>query len=176
MKYLFIIFFVFSNFMLTFAQPEVIIGMTMDEVNKIYPGLKSGTYENTTTLERPVNLYGLEDVWGYRFEKEKLTWIFFHKYMHEINETNFNKCLSATRKIIEDYTVLFGKPDTIITGDTTFIDPYKKKHWGYDVMEARWKNYNNMKIKVEFTFMGGKGEYNFLVSINYFDKNYPYFE
>lgn len=176
MKYLLIILILFSSFIYTFAQPNVTIGMTMEEVNKIYPGLKSGTYENTTTLERPVNLYGLDDAWGYRFEGEKLTWIFFHKYIDELNDTNFKKCLSATKHIIKDYTVLYGDPDTTITGDTTFIDPYKKHHWGYDVIEARWKNYNNMKVKVEFTFMGGKGEYHFLVSINYFDKNYPYFE
>jgi hypothetical protein len=176
MKYFLVIIFTFSNFILTYAQPGVTIGMTLDEVNKKYPGLKSGTYENTITLERPVNLYGLDDSWGYRFEGEKLTWIFFHKYIDELNDTNFKKCLSATRSIIKDFTQLYGKPDSTITGDTTFIDPYKKMHYGYDVMEVRWKDVNGMKIKVEFTFMGGKGEYHLLVTVNYFGKYYPYFE
>jgi len=150
--------------------------MTIDEVKKIYPNLKSTTYENTITLERPETLYGLEDKWGYRFEGGKLTWIFFDKYINEINDTNFHKCLSATRHLINDYTRFYGMPDTTIVGDTNFIDPYKKHHWGYGVMETRWKNYNNMKIKVEFNFMGGKGQYSFLVKICFFDKNYPYYD
>lgn len=159
-----------------YSQPGATIGMTMDEVNKVIPGMKSGTYQNTTTLERPVNLYGLDDSWGYRFKNDTLEWIFFQKYMDEINDTYFKKCLTATRSIIKDFTKLYGKPDTTMAGDTTFIDPYKKRHWGYDVLEVHWNNYNNMKIKVGFTFMGGKGEYHFLVTINYFDKSYPYFE
>jgi hypothetical protein len=176
MKCFLISLFLSVYFITAFAQPSVTIGMTMNEVVKIYPGMKSGTYQNTTTFERPVSLYGLDDSWGYRFEEEKLTWIFFHKYIDEINETNFKKCLSATKSIIKEYTALYGNADTTLTGDTTFVDPYKKHHWGYDVIEARWKDYKGMKIKVEFTFMGGKGEYHLLVTVNYFDKNYPYIE
>lgn len=160
----------------TFAQEKVIIGMTIKEVKKIYPAIKTDMNENGTTLSRPDNLYGLDDDWGYRFTGNKLTWIFFDKYINEINDGNFRKCLSATRQLVQDYTNLYGKPDTIIIGDTTFVDPFKKQHWGYDIIEAQWENYNNMKIKIEFTFMGGKGEYNFLVKICYFDKNYPYYD
>ena len=159
-----------------FAQEKATIGMTIDEVKKIYPKIKTDTNGNGTTLSRPENIYGLESDWGYRFKEKKLDWIFFDKYINEINEPNFKTCLSATRQLINDYTKLYGKPDTTIIGDTTFIDPYKKKHWGYNVMEARWKNYKGMKIKVEFTFMGGKGQYAFLVKTNYFEKNYPYYD
>ena len=150
--------------------------MTIDQVTKIYSNLKSTKYENTITLERPDTLYGLDDSWGYRFEDEKLTWIFFDKYIVDINDSNFRKCFAATKQLIKDYTKLYGVPDKTIVGDTNFVDPYKKKHWGYNVIEARWKNYNNMKIKVEFTFMGGKGQYSFLVKIGVFDKNYPYYD
>ncbi len=176
MKIFLILFFLFSSCIITFAQSKVVIGMTLEDVNKLYPNLKSTTYENTITLERPENLYGLDDTWGYRFEGGKLTWIFFDKYIQEINDTNFRKCLSATKHLINDYTRFYGKPDTTIIGDTSFIDPYKKHHWGYNVIEARWKNYENMKIKVEFTFMGGKGQYSFLVKICFFDKDYPYYD
>ena len=177
MKYFITILILLFSGIGAFAQSDVTIGMSIDEVKKIYPDLKSSTYENTITLERPDNLYGLDDSWGYRFEKGKLKWIYFHKYIDELNDSNFQKCLFATRQLIKDYTSLYGSPDSTITGDTTFIDPYKDKHhWGYKVIEARWKIYNDMKMKIEFTFMGGKGEYHFIVSINVFDKNYPYFE
>lgn len=176
MKYIWTTLFLFSTYIFTFAQSNATIGMTINEVKKIYPNMEMGTYENTVTLSRPENLYGLDGTWGYRFEGEKLTWIFFHKYIDETNDTNFRKCLSATRQLIKDYAKLYGNPDATIIGDTIFIDPLKKKHWGYDVIEARWKNYNGMKIKIEFTFMGGKGDYYFVVVINYFDKNYPYYD
>jgi len=158
------------------AQTKITIGMSPDSVKKIYPGMKESRYENSVTLSRKDNLYGLEDEWGYRFENGKLDWIYFDKYLDTLTEKNFKLYLTTTKKIIIDYTKAYGKPDTTITGNTKFIDPYKKHHWGYDVLEARWNNYRGMKIKVEFTFMGGKGEYHFLVKINYFDKEYPYFD
>ena len=64
----------------------------------------------------------------------------------------------------------------MIEGKQKFVDPYKTKHWGYDVLEARWKNAGGQKMKVEFTFMGGKGEYHLIVVITHFDKDYPYYE
>lgn len=175
MKYLLLI--IFMNLtMISLSQQKAKIGMTINEVMKLYPNSKSDTIGNEITLSRTENLYGLNDTWGYRFKEGKLDWIFFHKYIKDINSSNFNECLKATKKLIEDYTKAYGKPDTTITGNTTFIDPYVKKHWGYDVLEARWKNYNDMKIKIEFTFMGGKGDYNLLVQIHYFGKNYPYYD
>lgn len=157
------------------AQPKVSIGMSLEEVKKLYPSAKSETYEKNITLSIPVSFYGLDDSWGFRFEKNKLNWIFFHKYIDEINEVNFKKSLYAAKKIIGDFTMSFGQPDSMVVGDTLFKDPYKTRHWGYDVIEAYWKNHNGMKCKIEFTFMGGKGQYNFLVSINIFDKTYPYY-
>jgi hypothetical protein len=56
------------------------------------------------------------------------------------------------------------------------VDPLKKMHYGYDVLEARWKNYGGQKMKVEFTFFGSKGDYQFIVMITHFDKDYPYYE
>lgn len=160
----------------TFAQSNARIGMSIEEVQKLYPKTQTSTYENTITLSFNDTLYGLPGEWGFRFENNKLNWIFFSKYIDEINKQNFAKCLKAAKKIIVDYTKTFGKPDSTIIGDTTFIDPYKKHHWGYDVIEARWNNYNGMKVKVEFKFFGGKGEYHFIVTINYFGKDYPYFD
>ena len=159
-----------------FAQSKANIGMSIKEVSKLYPKTNSSAYENTITLSMTDTLYGLPGEWGFRFENNKLNWIHFSKYIDDIEKPNFDKCLNVTEKLIQDYSKAFGKPDTTIIGDTTFVDPYKKHHWGYDVIEARWNNSNGMKIKVEFTFFGGKGEYHFIVTINYFDKEYPYFD
>jgi hypothetical protein len=160
-----------------YSQEKATMGMSQSDVEKLYPGIKiSGFYQNTVTLERSDTIYGIPENWGYRFENGKLNWIYFHKYIDEITESNFKKCLEATEKVIADYTKYYGKPDAIITGNRTFRDPYTDHHWGYDVIEARWSNYNGMKIKVEFTFMGGKGEYNLLIKIHYFEKSYPYYD
>ena len=158
------------------AQTKVIIGMSPDSVKKIFPEAKEETFKRTTTLAVKATVYGLEDEWNYRFNNDKLDWIFFDKYIDSLNEQNFKLCLSATQNLIKDYTKAYGKPDTTIKGNFRFVDPYKKHHWGYPVLEARWKNYKGMKIKAQFTFMGGKGQYHFLVKVNYFDKNYPYYD
>lgn len=170
-----ILFFVFLSSR-SFAQGKVYIGMSIDTVKKLYPGITEGKYENTITLSRPDNLYGLQDEWGYRFKEGKLEWIYFAKYIDSIDQKHFDLCLKAAQSIIRDYSKKYGKPDTVLKGKQKFIDPFKKRHWGYDVLEARWKNYKGAKISVEFTFMGGKGEYHFLVKINYFDKDYPYYD
>lgn len=158
------------------AQQKATIGMTINEVKKLYADVKTQHYENTITLTRSDILHGMPIEWGYRFENEKLNWIYFHKYVDELDKTHFDQCLDVTKKIIKDVSDIHGKPDTLIEGNSQFINPYEKRHWGYEVLEARWNNANGMKIKVEFTFMGGKGEYHFIVSVNYFDKEYPYFE
>lgn len=176
MKILFAVLILLSSCFTIYSQSKVVIGMSTNEFNKIYPSLNNIRYENESTYTRADNIYGIENEWGYRFENDKLNWIYFMNYIDSLDENNFHKCLTAAQNVIKDYTQQYGKPDTVIIGDTTFVDPYVKIHWGYDVIEARWENYNNMKIKVEFTFMGGKGGYHFLFKINYFDKSYPYFD
>lgn len=158
------------------AQQNPTIGMSIDEVKRMYSGLGEERYEKTITLTNPDTLYGLADEWGYRFENQKLDWIFFHCYEDSLSETNFNQCLAATMHLIGDYTQEFGSPDTLIVGTLKFRNPYTDHHWGYDVIEAKWFDADGMKIKIEFTFFGGKGEYNFIVNINQFGKEYPYFE
>ncbi|MFH0865115.1 MAG: hypothetical protein V1904_02900 [Bacteroidota bacterium] len=175
MKTNIVIFLLFICPFFSMGQPKVKIGMTMDEVKKIYPNTVSASYQNTITLSRPDTLFGLDDEWGYRFENDKLNWIFFHKYIDEITKENFKKCLSAAANLMKQYADFYGLPDSVIVGDTAFVDPYVKHHWGYDVIESQWKNAEGMKISIGFTFMGGKGEYHFIVSINIFDKSYPYF-
>lgn len=165
--------------MMTFpsmAQQKANIGMTINEVKKLYADVKTEHYENTITLTRSDILHGMPVEWGYRFENDKLNWIYFHKYIDELDKSHFDQCLDVTKNIIKDVTAMFGKPDTLVEGNTQFIYPYEKRHWGYDVLEARWNNANGMKIKVAFDFMGAKGEYHFIVNVNYFDKGYPYFD
>lgn len=158
------------------SQSKATIGMSMEEVKELYPKTQPSYYNNSVTLSFNDTLYGLPGEWGYRLENNKLNWIHFDKYINEIEKPNFDKCLKVTKKLINDYTKTFGNADTTIIGDTTFVDPFVKHHWGYNVIEARWNNYKEMKVKIEFAFFGGKGEYHFIVAINYFDKNYPYFD
>jgi len=150
--------------------------MDVSAFAKVFPALFPKGVKMSGQWHREQELYGLSGSWAYQFEDGLLKWFLFDKYIDEINDINFKKCLFAANQLIKDYTKQYGKPDTIFTGNTSFVDPYIKSHWGYDVIEAQWYNVNGMKIKIEFTFMGGKGDYHFLVKINYFDKNYPYFD
>lgn len=179
MKKLISILFFFSC-MLAFSQEsgcgKAKIGMGLKDVKKLYPNARESKYEKEITLTKEDTLHGLISSWGLNFTDDKLKWMLFSKYIGELNDENFKKCLKATKDIIADYTKCYGEPDELITGNQKYVDPYKKKHWGYDVIEARWKNVNGEKMKVEFTFMGGKGVYQFLVVINHFHKDYPYYE
>lgn len=150
--------------------------MSVEQAKKLYPNAKESRYQEEISLTIEDTLHGLGSAWGLNFKEDKLTWMMFNKYIGELSDANFKKCLKATKEIIADYTKWYGEPDETITGNQKYVDPYKKKHWGYDVLEARWKNVNGEKMKVEFTFLGGKGEYQFLVVITHFHKDYPYYE
>lgn len=150
--------------------------MSLDSVKKVHPNYKESKYENSVTLTKKEKLPKGEADWGYRFDNNKLDWIYYQKYVHELNEKNFNDCLAEARRLIAGLTEEFGSADFMQEGQTKFVDPAKKHHWGYKVIEARWNNAKGMKIKVEFTFMGGKGQYAFLVKENRFGKDYPYFD
>ena len=150
--------------------------MSLEEVRKLFPNAIESKYEKTITLVQADTIHGLADAWEYNFIDGKLKSMSFSKYIDVISEANFKKCLKATKEIISDYTLLYDAPDEETEGKQKFVDPYKEHHYGYDVLEVRWKNASGQKVKVEFTFFGGKGEYHFIVVINHFEKDYPYYE
>ena len=172
MKYLLLILAISTH--MTFAQTRLTFGKTMAEVIKVYPELESTVNEKTTQLQRAETQHGLDGKWSYNFKDKKLDWMKWSKYNDQLNDSNFAACLWAARKLIEDYTLEFGKPAVFVTGDTTFVDPFKKHHLGYDVIQARWNDANGMKINIYFKFFGGKDLYTFIVAVNMFPKEYPY--
>jgi hypothetical protein len=156
------------------AQPKAVIGTTLTEFEKEYPKMPRQIYEDEVTFSEKFRVSGFDVSWSYKFKKGRLEWIYLQKYIQMVNQKNFDRCLKLTKKIITDFTTYYGDADNMEEGDTTYVDPYVKRHWGYDVIRAVWKNYKGMKIKVRFTFKGGKGDYSFLVSVDFHDSSYPF--
>ncbi len=156
------------------SQPKSHIGASINEFKEQHPKMQMQRYEDEVTYSDKVNISGLTSSWSYRFKRGTLEWIYLHKYINEVNQDNFDKCLEATKKIIKDFSKVYGEPDKTDIGNTTYIDPFMKRHWGYDVIRAVWLNHEGMKIKTRFTFKGGKGDYSFLISIDFHDKDYPF--
>ncbi|MFH2096676.1 MAG: hypothetical protein ABIJ16_13280 [Bacteroidota bacterium] len=153
------------------------LSMNVYEFSARNPEILLGPYESGQPNYRET-IYGLDGYWHYTFEKDTLDWYGYSFYINdaeELTEENFNRCLEAARKLIDEYTGYFGKPDELKEGKTEFIDPYQMRHWGYDVVEAKWIQ-DNLKCKVEFSFFGGKGQYFFQVLIKCFRPDYPYFD
>lgn len=150
--------------------------MSLRQAKEKFPEAKEVTNKNNTVLKWKDTIYNLPDEWAIRFKNKKADWIHFHHYIKDFDIDKFNACLIATKSVMKDFEQEFGKPDEIEVGDTVYKDPYVKRHWGYDVIEARWNNTEGMKIKVEFQFFGGKGEYFLLFKIDFFDYNNPYFD
>ena len=149
--------------------------LTESEFKSTYKFDSISTYHQETNYILKDTVYGISDEWVYQFEDNKLQHSIFGHYTDEIDEINFKKNLKAAQNLIIDFTEIYGKPLDLEIGDTSFVDPYDQRHWGYDVIEARWFT-NGMKIKIEFDFFGGKEEYHFIFSVKYFDKDYPYFD
>lgn len=108
-------------------------------------------------------LFGLEGDRSYQFQGSTLKWMLWNHYAGKHDKATFEKCLKATQAIIADYTQQYGTP-VIVEGEKKYRDPYKKLHYGYDVIRAAW-DMKTYTIEVQYTFMGGKGQYDLLVRV-----------
>lgn len=150
----------------TILDKKLSPGMTIAQFKKACPMLKP-----VDNAQIPYNetIHGLDGKWTFDFKDDKLSWIMYSFYIQEyenLNEKNFNKCLKATEKIIAHLTKLYGKPYKVEEGTKKFRDPGKDHHWGYDVTKAFWKT-DKSEIKANFKFFGGKGEYFFVVNVEF---------
>lgn len=59
------------------------------------------------------------------------------------------------------------------TGEARFRDPYEDHHWGYPVLSAVWKT-PDLKLRAGFKFMGSKGDYYFLVTLEAHGPEYEF--
>ena len=154
---------------------RVLVGMSLEEFRRVHPKVAHDDAKSDGQWRRPEKLCGLEGSWCYTFKDGKLDWALWDIYIDELNQTNFDKCLKGTRQLIEAYTKNYGKPFEVKEPNPIFKDPHKTRHWGYDVLYAKWQT-PSVKFKIGFDFMGGKGDYHFLVKMGFFRPDYPYFE
>jgi len=159
------------------AQQIIHTGISFKDVKHMFPNAVLSVEEQTDSiLTAAETINGLSGKWHFKFKRNKLEHALFDVYDDSLSQKEFDRFLRATKKTIAAYSKKMGKPDSMKNGTMVFRDPYKKIHWGYRVKEARWNNYKGSKVKVAFVFLGGKGIYKFIFSINCFDKDYPYFE
>jgi hypothetical protein len=158
-------------------KEKFFIGMDIKDFAKNFPQLMPyGVLEWGQSGFTEI-IHGLDGKWFFDFENDTLENYSYSKYFNEydeLTEENFKKCLEATEQLIKDYTNVYGEPTELIVGDTAYKDPSKEKHWGYDVIEARWIN-DQQKFKIDFQFSGGKGVYFYLVRIEAYKPDYEYF-
>ncbi len=150
------------------------INMPVATFQTIFPEAEIADKNQDVQWSRKETIHGLPGEWTYSFKKSALEWFQYSVYIDDINEKNFNQCLAATKKLIAEFTNKYGNPVKIEKEDTTYKDPMKQRHWGYDVISAIWKT-EKMKFRIEFVFHGAKGMYNFIVKMEFHDKNYSYF-
>ncbi len=150
----------------TIISKKLYPGMSVTQFKKVCPKLSP---KDTGQIYLDETIHGLDGKWSFEFKDGKLAWTMYNFYIQkyeDLNEKNFNKCLKATEKIIADLTKLYGKPTDVEEGTKKFRDPAKDHHWGYEVIKATWKK-ENYEIKARFKFFGGKGEYFFLVNMEF---------
>ncbi len=157
------------------------VGMTLKAFKKHYP--KANPRDEQTKPVRIISqwsksskVFGLKGKWYFRFEKSKLDWYSFSFYITDykkLTKSNFQRCLKGTEKIIAYLSKLYGKPHKRVDGIKHFKDPFKQRHFGYDVVKAKWKT-KRETIKVNFHFFGSKGRYFFVVNAKFFNKDYKY--
>jgi hypothetical protein len=157
------------------AFPEVHRGIDEATLRRLFPEVDIRRYEDGAVQgHRPASVHGVAGSWHYTFKEGKLAWVMFNSYEDAITQANFDRYKAAILAIEADYDRRFGPPIKREVGKQTFQDPRRELHWGYDVFDAVWKA-EGAKIRARFDFMGGKGEYHFLVNVEMEPEDYPYF-
>ena len=154
-------------------KKKIYVGMNFSDFKEQNPAIIGEETNQNRQYSFDEEFYGLKGDWSYDFKDGMLTWFIWDNYEEDITQENFDLTLAATLKLIEDYKKIYGEPEKYEEVDLTFKDPYKERHWGYDVIYAIWTT-ENMKIRIIFNFMGGKGMYNFLVQMDFHNADYEY--
>jgi hypothetical protein len=157
------------------AFPEVRLGIDEAALLRRFPGLEIHRYsDGKVQAQRRASVHGVAGTWTYTLEEGKLAWVMFDSYEKAITEANFDRYRLAIDTIEADYTKRYGVPIKRQQGKQFFEDPYAEghHHWGYDVFDAVWKA-EGAKIRARFHFMGGKGDYAFLVAIHVAPEDAP---
>lgn len=181
MKYLFYLLFIFLSCNQNYSQntkimkKSVYIGMSQSEFLEIYSNLDktNTTPDKQWTIKETI--YSLNGEWTYSFKNNKLDWYVWDYYDEDITEEKFNKCLNTTKKIFDKNSQLLGKPTKSEDFEMNYKDPYKQRHWGYEVCAALWKT-EKEQLKVSFEFLGGKGMYQYLIKIECQKADYEYLD
>jgi hypothetical protein len=148
-------------------------GMSLDAFLQVHPDLGRPAGPDTQ-VTRTETRQGLDGTWTYEFEDGKLDWWVWDATIDELNEDNFRKCLEAASALIDEAKATSGSPVSLERGQTAFRDPKVQRHWGYDVVEAKWKA-DDVWFKISFRFKGAKGMYAFLVKSEFFRPGYEFF-
>jgi hypothetical protein len=109
------------------------------------------------------NLGDIGGRWTISFANNKVSWFAFSSFDHYINENEFTDTLSRIQEVVELYSKFLGNPRRVITGITTYKDPYTHQHQGYQVFQAQWEA-NGSRVVVDFSFVGEGRDYGFLVT------------
>ncbi len=143
------------------GERVITIGMSFTEFKSIYP---EAVLSDDGQWEYEDSLHGVDGTWIYSFSDRRLSWFVFNAYEPEISGETFQRCLEATRRLIGEYSMRYGKPAKETRGIEQYRDPKLLPHAGYSVLEARWSAGSSM-VEVQFHFMGDKDQYRFFVTV-----------
>jgi hypothetical protein len=158
------------------AFPQVGLGIDEAALLRLFPSVEIHRYPDMVQAHRQASVHGVAGTWSYTFKQGKLAWVMFNSYEKDITEANFDRYRLAIDAIEADYTKRYGPPIKRKSGKQFFEDPHAEghHHWGYEVFDAVWK-VEGALVQAEFHFMGGKGQYAFLVKMEMEPEGYPYF-
>lgn len=154
---------------------RVNLKMTTEKLHQVYPETVPVDASPNGQYSRAEVFFDLNGDWVYNFKNGQLEWCIWDVYLDDITEKNFNLCLDATNNLISKYSKSYGPAIKTEEGNNQFRDPYIDHHWGYKVIDAYWES-PRMKIHISFEFLGGKGEYKYLVKMAFFKADYPYWD
>lgn len=143
------------------GERVIAIGMSFTEFQNIYP---EAVLSADGQWEYEASLHGVDGTWIYSFSNRRLSWFVFNAYEPEISSETFQLCLEATRRLIGEYSMRYGKPAEEIRGIEQYRDPKLLPHAGYSVLEAKWAAESSV-VEVQFHFMGDKDQYRFFVTV-----------
>ena len=150
---------------------EIKLGITTTEIRKIFPTVYPVTNGSSVS---DLEMFGLNGKIYAEFKFNSLKCYKFEWVEFQINEENFDQCLSIINKICNNYSKKYGKPYSLEEGTMQFVDPKKTNHSGYIVIDSRWKT-REKKFRAYFDFISDQGKYKFVFLMEFQGPDYAGF-
>ncbi|MBP6641312.1 MAG: hypothetical protein KA293_13555 [Bacteroidia bacterium] len=146
------------------------LGMHVQDFAKEFPELFPDGVQWAGQWQHDATENGLPGKWTFNFDEGKLTFAGFSHYDGEVSANSIQGCMNAAEQMIDSLQNVYGAPDEYYSKEIMYRGMEEMEANMLRMCEAKWRNANGMKIRVDCRQLRGKSEPQLTLSVDYSEK------